>query len=111
MSYYIVVWQKQFNLNQSLEIENVKSQLHLLKRQLSPHFMFNALSNLSSLIETDKESALDFLAKFSDAYRYLLTHDDEILSTLNDELSFVKTYVSILKSNYGDALHLKVLES
>jgi len=108
LSYYIVVWQKQSNLNQSLEIENVKSHLHLLKRQLSPHFMFNALSNLSSLIETNKEEALDFLNRFSDAYRYLLTHNDEVLTNLSSELEFVETYVSILKSNYGEALQLSV---
>lgn len=108
LSYYVVVWQKESNLNKDLEIENVKSQLHLLKRQLSPHFMFNALSNLYSLIETDKEEALGFLTRFSNAYRYLLTHNDEVLTSLSDELGFVETYVSILKSNYGEALQLSI---
>ena len=108
LSYYVVVWQKQSNLNQDLEMENIKSQLHLLKRQLSPHFMFNALSNLSSLIEVDKKEALVFLNRFSDAYRYLLSHDNEVLSPLNEELEFVETYMSILKSNYGEALRLNI---
>ena len=108
MSYYVYVWQKESTLNQKLEVENVKSQLHLLKRQLSPHFMFNALSNLSSLIEVDKDEALDFLDRFSEAYRYLLSHDDEVLSSLEDELDFVNTYVSIMQSKYGDALVLEV---
>ena len=47
-----------------------------MKNQLSPHFMFNALSNLSALIDSDKEKASEFLTKFSEAYRYLLKHDD-----------------------------------
>jgi LytS/YehU family sensor histidine kinase len=108
MFYYISIWQKESKLNQSLEIENVKSQLHLLKRQLSPHFLFNSLSTLSSLIETNKDEALSFLDRFSDAYRYLLTHDDEVLSSLISELDFVEIYISILKSNYGNALNFTI---
>ena len=82
MSYYIAIWQRENLLNKQLEIENVKSQLLILKNQLSPHFMFNALSNLSALIDSDKEKASEFLTKFSEAYRYLLKHDDAIFPSL-----------------------------
>lgn len=85
-----------------LEIENIKSQTSLLKNQLAPHFMFNSLSTLMSLIEIDKNKAIDFLSTFSNSYRYVLSVSDDVLVQLSDELAFVDDYVSISKSNYGE---------
>ncbi|MGB2363755.1 MAG: histidine kinase, partial [Flavobacteriales bacterium] len=85
-----------------LEIENIKSQTSILKNQLAPHFMFNSLSTLMSLIEIDKNKAIDFLSTFSNSYRYVLSVSDDILVQLKDELAFVDDYVSISKSNYGE---------
>ncbi|MBL6663835.1 MAG: histidine kinase [Flavobacteriales bacterium] len=85
-----------------LEIENIKSQTKLLKNQLAPHFMFNSLSTLISLIEIDKNKAIDFLSTFSNSYRYVLSVSDDVLVDLKNELAFVDDYVSISKSNYGE---------
>lgn len=85
-----------------LEIENVKSQANLLKNQLAPHFMFNSLSTLMSLIEIDKDKALDFLSTFSNSYRYVLSSSDDFMAQIRDELTFVNDYISISKSNYGE---------
>lgn len=99
MSYYISVWQKENLINQKLELENVRSQLIILKNQLSPHFMFNSLSTLSALIESDKDEAMLFLDKFSYAYRYFLTHGDEALTSVIDELDYIQNYFSIVKTS------------
>lgn len=79
-----------------LEMENVKSQTNLLRSQLAPHFMFNSLSTLMSLIEIDKQKAIDFLSTFSNSYRYILSHGNDVTVKLEEELSFVKDFFLFL---------------
>ncbi len=55
-----------------------------------------------SLIEIDKNKAIDFLSTFSNSYRYVLSVSDDVLVKLKDELVFIDDYVSISKSNYGE---------
>ena len=64
--------------------------------------MFNSLSTLMSLIESDKDKAIEFLSTFSNSYRYILSHGEDITVDVKDELKFVEDYISIFKSNYGD---------
>ena len=84
-----------------------KSQLLGLKSQVNPHFLFNSLNSLSSLIAEDEALAEKFLDEMSKVYRYMLRNDDEQLVTLSTELKFIDSYLYLLKARYGDGLQLK----
>jgi two-component system LytT family sensor kinase len=93
---------------EALKREYMKSQLLGLKSQVNPHFLFNSLNTLSSLIQENPEKAESFLDEMSKVYRYLLRGSDEHLVTLETELSFIQSYYFLLKSRYGKALHLTI---
>lgn len=92
-----------------LEIENKKSELQGLKEQISPHFLFNTLNTLISVIRTEEKSeSIDFVENLSSVYRYIL--DNQSLDTvkLGDELSFVRSYIYLLKKRFGDDLKINI---
>lgn len=80
--------------------EHIRSQLESLKNHLDPHFLFNNLNILSSLIDKDKELSKAFLDNFADVYRTLLKSKDEDLILLDDELNFIKSYMALLKTRF-----------
>jgi two-component system, LytTR family, sensor kinase len=93
------------------ETEQVKmayrqSQLMGLKSQINPHFLFNSLNSLSSLIQEDEEAAEKFLNEMSKIYRYMLRNDDEQLVPLQTELNFITSYFYLLNARYSTALQL-----
>jgi two-component system, LytTR family, sensor kinase len=95
------------------EMEQVKkayrhSQLMGLKSQINPHFLFNSLNSLSSLISEDEEAAEKFLDEMSKIYRYMLRNDDEKLVPLQTELCFIQSYFYLLNARYATALLLKI---
>jgi two-component system, LytTR family, sensor kinase len=75
---------------------------------MNPHFLFNSLNTLSSLINEDAEQAEDFLDHMSKVYRYLLRNNEEQLVTLGTELGFIRSYYFLLKARHADGLHLEV---
>jgi hypothetical protein len=91
-----------------LKKSNLQSQLDGLKNQVNPHFLFNSLNALSSLINTDADKATDFLDEMSKVYRYLLRSNDQNLIPLSAELQFANSFFHMLKTRYGDGLHLEV---
>lgn len=93
---------------EQLKKEYMKSQLIGLKSQMNPHFLFNSLNTLSSLIHENEEEAEDFLDHMSKVYRYLLRSNDEQLVTLETELAFIKSYYYLLKARHGEGLQLQV---
>jgi two-component system LytT family sensor kinase len=93
---------------EALKREYMKSQLLGLKSQVNPHFLFNSLNTLSSLIHENPEKAESFLDEMSKVYRYLLRGSDEPLVPLETELNFIQSYYFLLKSRYGKALHLTI---
>lgn len=83
-----------------------QTQLNGLRSQVNPHFLFNSLNSLSGLIQEDEEKAEKFLDEMSKVYRYMLRNDDEQLVPLKTELSFVRSYMYLLKARYGEGLHI-----
>lgn len=98
------------SLKETEELQKVfrQSQLQGLKSQLNPHFLFNSLNSLSSLISEDEEQAEKFLNEMSKVYRYMLRNDEDQMVTLETELQFVDSYLYLLKARYGDGLQLSV---
>jgi two-component system, LytTR family, sensor kinase len=93
---------------EQLKKEYMHSQLLGLKSQLNPHFLFNSLNTLSSLIHEDAETAEEFLDHMSKVYRYLLRNNDEQLVTLDTELNFLDSYYYLLKARHAEGLHLDI---
>ena len=93
---------------EQLRVANLQSQLDVLKQQVNPHFLFNALNSLSSLISEDPEQAERFVDKLSDVYRYVLRANEQQVTTLEAELQFIEAYYHLLKTRYGAGLDLTV---
>ncbi len=75
-----------------------------LKNQLDPHFLFNSLNVLSSLIEENPKKAQEFTVALSKIYRYVLDQKDKNLISVEEELNFAKLYFSLLKMRFEDAI-------
>ncbi|NBL65282.1 histidine kinase [Flavobacterium sp. NST-5] len=80
------------------------AQFESLKNQIDPHFLFNSLNVLSSLIEENPDNAQKFTASLSKIYRYVLEHKDKELVSLEEELSFAKTYMKLLKMRFENSV-------
>lgn len=96
---------------EQLKTEYMQSQLLGLKSQMNPHFLFNSLNTLSSLIQEDGEQAEEFLNHMSKVYRYLLRNNEEQFVTVATELNFIKSYYFLLRSRHGDSLNLDIMVS
>lgn len=79
-----------------------------LKNQLDPHFLFNSLNVLTSLIEENPENALEFTTSLSKVYRYVLEQKNKDLVTVDEELDFAKTYMSLLKMRFEDSIIFEI---
>lgn len=84
--------------------ESLMAQLKNLKDQVNPHFLFNNLSVLSSLVYKDQDKAVDFINQLSRVYRYLLDSSSNELVRLEQEMSFLESYCYLLKIRFGDNL-------
>ena len=75
-----------------------------LKNQLDPHFLFNSLNVLTSLIDEDPHQAQNFTTSLSKVYRYVLEQKNKDLVTVDEELKFARTYVRLLKMRFEDSI-------
>ena len=87
--------------NMELERERAMQKFHLLKNQMNPHFLFNALTSLSSLAYEDADLTSRFAKELSAMYRYLLKTGERQTVTLREELGFVRSYIYLeeIRSN------------
>lgn len=106
---YLYMRSREKNLKKigRLQHEKVAFEYEYLKSQVNPHFLFNSLNTLSSLIEDDREKAMDYTTHLSDLYRNMLAHPDKNLVLLKEELNILDNYIHIQKSRFGDALQVK----
>jgi sensor histidine kinase YesM len=79
-----------------------------LKNQIDPHFLFNSLNVLSSLIEENPDNAQRFTTSLSKIYRYVLEQKDKELVSVEEELAFAKTYMNLLKMRFENSLFYEV---
>ncbi|OIN57980.1 sensor histidine kinase [Arsenicibacter rosenii] len=89
---------------QQLKQEKTEVQIRALQTQINPHFLFNSLNTLSSLIDEDPLLATTFVDELSTVYRYLLRSNVLELTTLQLELNFIQSYLNLLKTRYGRGL-------
>ncbi len=81
-----------------------------LKNQLDPHFLFNSLNVLTSLIEEDTDQAQKFTTSLSKVYRYVLEQKNKDLVSVDEELQFARTYVRLLKMRFEDSILFDIPE-
>ena len=91
-------------VEQKLIAKSANAQFESLKNQLDPHFLFNSLNVLSSLIDENPHQAQKFTASMSKIYRYVLEQKDKELVTVEDEIEFAKTYCQLLKTRFEDSV-------
>ncbi len=95
--------------NAKLSEENISFQLKTLKDQVKPHFFFNTLNTLSSIIRTqDKEEGLKFVDDFAQTYRYILEHNKLDMIKLKDEIEFTGSIIRLLKKRFGKNIHIDI---
>jgi len=83
--------------------------LRALKDQLSPHYLFNNLNTISSLIYKDKSLAEAYIRKLAGSYQYTLETYDKSLVSLKEEMKFVKAYEYMLKTRFQDQIEIDYL--
>ncbi len=91
-----------------LEKEKLNSELAFLKNQVSPHFFFNTLNNIYSLIEINTTDAQDAVLKLSKLMRYLLYESEHGKTSLGNEISFMANYIDLMKLRLSQKVELKI---
>lgn len=89
-----------------LELARAHAHAEMLKNQISPHFLFNSLNALSSLIYTNEEQAYRFVKELCNVFRYVLKHKDRELIALKDELEFTLAFFYLVKIRFRDNIRL-----
>jgi two-component system LytT family sensor kinase len=85
----------------SVEKEKKENELKLLRSQIDPHFLFNNLNTLDSLIDSDPSKAKEYTNKLSLIYRYLIQTKDAEVMELSDEIEFAENYIFLMKTRFG----------
>jgi two-component system LytT family sensor kinase len=94
--------------NASLSKANAETKFEVLKNQVNPHFLFNSLNTINSLIATDQQAAVHFVNNMSDVYRYVLKSHEMNSIPLQEELQFIAAYIEVLKGRYGNKMQIEM---
>ena len=101
---FFVNWRKSAIMQEQMKREQLALQYETLKNQVNPHFLFNSLNAVTSLISTDPDKAILFVKKLSEVLRYVLEQKDNELTTLDAELGFLESYIFLQKIRFGENL-------
>jgi hypothetical protein len=91
------LWVDQNKKKDNVEKQNLKSELALLKYQINPHFLFNTLNNVDSLIHDNTQKASLALNKLSEIMRYMIYDSEKETVSLKEELAYIESYISLQK--------------
>lgn len=92
----------QFINNKNLAIENRENALKILRAQFSPHFLFNNLNTIDALIDDQPGVAKKYISHLASLYRYLTETVNQDVMLLEEELSFIRDYLFLIKVRYGE---------
>ncbi|WP_329806588.1 2TM domain-containing protein [Flavobacterium facile] len=114
LAFHAFYFYKAYNENkvkeQKIIAGSASAQFESLKNQIDPHFLFNSLNVLSSLIEENPDAAQKFTTSLSKVYRYVLEQKDKELVSVEEELKFAKTYMNLLKMRFENSITFEVPE-
>lgn len=94
------------NSMHQLKQEMMTSKYNSLKNQISPHFLFNSLNILTSLMYEDRDLASDFVARLATCYRYILDHKEKDLVSLKKEMSFLDSFIFMMNVRHKESLFI-----
>jgi hypothetical protein len=100
-------WVNEEKRRKDIEQEQLKTELALLRHQVSPHFLMNTLNNIHALIDLNVDVAKDAVIKLSILMRYLLYDSAHGVTTLSKELEFMGSYIELMKLRYNDNIDLR----
>jgi len=107
--YHTNIKTKNYQLKlEKLEKDNAIAQYLNLKSQIEPHFLFNSLSVLSSLIHTDVDLADRFILHLSKMLRYVIEKNEFMLVSLNEEIAFVEDYLFLIHTRFEDEIEYDI---
>lgn len=107
-TYFFKQWKQSLLKSERLEKENISSRFEALKNQINPHFLFNSLNTLSSLVHESAEKSEAFIDEFAKIYRYVLENQESIAVSLKKELAFVESFMYLQKIRFGESLDTEV---
>ncbi len=96
--------QEQDLIAQDLRLQSSKSELKALRAQINPHFLFNALNAIASLIHTDPARADEAVEQLAEVFRYTLRRSDSEWAPLDQELTFARAYLDVEQARFGQRL-------
>jgi sensor histidine kinase YesM len=105
--FIVIQWQDALQREQKLREENLIFQVETLKNQINPHFLFNSLNTLSSLISSNPDNAEKFIGRLSSIYRYILENSKKNKVSLVGELAFIKDYFFLHQIRDEDKIMLE----
>ena len=94
-------WREALTREAKYKAESERFQYQMLKNQVNPHFLFNSLNTLTSLVDQSPKEAVQFIKKLSDVYRYVLEQRNNEMVTLQEELDLLNAYVFMQQHRYG----------
>lgn len=106
--YFFTMWKHQAIEAEALKSRQLRTELDMLKNQVSPHFLFNSLNTLVALIHEDADQAARFTKNLSHVYRYILQHKEKEVVDLGTELDFTQAYIDLMKVRFADSLRIQV---
>ena len=101
-------WRKALIEQERVKQEHLRSQLEGLRNQVNPHFLFNSLNTLMSIVTEDQDLAVRYLQKLSSVFRHVLEYRNEQIIPLEDELSFMENYTFLQKERFRDNLVINI---
>jgi|WetSurMetagenome_2_1015567.scaffolds.fasta_scaffold06689_4 two-component system, LytTR family, sensor kinase len=106
--FFFKKWKNSIIESEQLRRKNVEIQYAALTSQVNPHFLFNSLNALCSLIQADPEKAVTFTREFSKIYRYVLDSKDRFMVTLQEELDFLYSFLYLQKIRFDKGLNYTI---
>jgi len=106
--YFMNELRKSVEEKEMLKRESLNAQLNALRTQVNPHFLFNNLNTLSSIIPDNPKQAVEFVQQLSKVYRHILEVENEKSIPLKDELDVLRAYAFLLQTRFGDNIDIDI---
>jgi len=105
---FFKMWREGLLKQESLQRKAVELQMETLKNQVNPHFLFNSLNTLTTLVHKDADRAVQFILQLSDIYRYVLEHKNKPTVPWTTEKKFVENYLKLQQMRFTNNIFITI---